>query len=246
MQANIQEQLTALVERITELEQQLASIQSRDTLVPNRIECRELRIVSEEGALLVTLSAHEEFEGGAIRVISKTGKVLSSIYTDDEGGVVSVSPIQPRDPDLPDVGAVLQVDDNNNGYIAVFGSDGEDRASLSVAPPRLGGSGRVVVHGTIDNRERVVIGCNPETDNGSIKTYSGTWQETHSLEDEPGDLRIIAPPSGDSSDIPHYHHVLNEIEENLQKETDERQKRYLNVKKATLSRIVVQAEEVSS
>lgn len=64
MQGNIQNQIKALEERIAELEQQLARVQNTDKVGLNRIECRELQIVSEEGTALITLSASEESESG--------------------------------------------------------------------------------------------------------------------------------------------------------------------------------------
>ena len=235
MNNNVLTQIAALEKRIAELEKQLTRLQNADTVTFNQIICGELQIIDRDGTHLVTLSAHEEFESGAIKVLNKTGKVLSIIYADDEGGVVSVCSTRQRDQDQNDTGAEMHIDQNGNGYIAVFNTEGEDRASLDVAPPRLGGAGRIAVYGTVDNRERVVIGCNPETDEGSIKTYSGTWQETHSLENEPGDLRLIAPPAGDSSDLHHYRQTLEQIEEDLQNETDKSQRYFLRVKKMLLS-----------
>lgn len=242
MNDNMLTQITVLEERIAELERQLAILQNTDIVVFNRIECREIQIVSEEGTPLVTLSSHEEFGGGAIKVLGKTGKVLSIIYADDEGGVVSVRSTRQIDGDQNDVGAEMHIDNNGNGYIAVFDTEGEDRASLDVAPPRLGGAGRVAVYGTMDNRERVVIGCNPATDKGSVKIYNGAWREVNSLENEQGDLRIIAPPTEDSSDLHHYRHTLKMVEENLQNETDENQQHFLQVKKRILSRVLSEKE----
>ena len=68
-------------------------------------------------------------------------------------------------------GAEMHVDEHGNGFVAVFSPDGGARASLGVAYPDLGNAGLLTVYGMVDNRERVVIGCNPETDSGSIKTY---------------------------------------------------------------------------
>lgn len=238
MNDNILTQITELEERIAQLEKQLTLLQDGDTVVFNRITCRELQIVSQDGDPLVRLSMHEEFEGGVVKVTDKTGKVLSTIYADDEGGVVSVCSTRQIDTDQNAVAAEMHVDENGNGYIAVFDTDGEDRASVDVAPPQLGGGGRLAVYGTVDNRERVVIGCNPDTDKGTVKTYSGTWREANSLEREPGDLRIIAPPTGNSSDLHHYRHTLKKVEEMLQNETDENRRRFLQVKKMLLSGIL--------
>lgn len=139
-------------------------------------------------------------------------------------------------------GAEMHVDEHGNGFVAVFSPDGGARASLGVAYPDLGNAGLLTVYGMVDNRERVVIGCNPETDSGSIKTYSGTWHKTHSLEDEPCDLRLIAPPPGYNSDLRGYRHVLEVIEGKLQDETDETVKRFLNVKKSAISQMFSQGE----
>jgi hypothetical protein len=243
VQGNIQNQIKALEERITELEQQLARVQNTDTLELNEIECRELRIVSEKGNVLMTLSAPTESESGAIRVLGKTGEVLSLICADDEGGIVSVRPTGQGSPNsLSAGGAEMHVDEHGNGFVAALNPDGGVRASLGVAYPDLGSGGLVTVYGTVDNRERVVIGCNPETDSGSIKTYSGTWHKTHSLEDEPCDLRLIAPPPGYNSDLRGYRHVLEVIEGKLQDETDETVKRFLNVKKSAISQMFSQGE----
>ncbi len=239
MQDNIQDQIKALEERIAELEKQLGRVQNTDTVVFNQIECQDLRIVSEEGNVLVTLSAPEESESGAIKVFGKTGEVLGIICADDEGGIVSVRPTGQESPNrLGAGGAEMHVDEHGNGFVAALNPDGGVRASLGVAYPDLGGGGLVTVHGTVDNRERVVIGCNPETDGGSIKTYSGTWQETHSLENEPGDLRMIGPPAGYNSDLREYRHVLEKIKEKLQNETDETLKHFLNVKKSAISQVL--------
>jgi hypothetical protein len=246
VQDNIQDQIKALEERISELEQQLTCVQNTDTVVFNQIECHELRIVSEEGNVLVTLSAPEESESGVIKVFGKTGEVLSIICADDEGGIVSVRPTGQGSPNrLGAGGAEMHVDEHGNGFVAALNLDGGVRAFLSVAYPDLGGGGLVTVHGTVDNRERVVIGCNPETDGGSIKTYSGTWQETHSLENEPGDLRMIGPPVGYNSDLREYRHVLEKIKEKLQNETDETLRHFLTVKKSAISQMLSQGEDES-
>ena len=243
MQDNIQDRIKALEERIAELEEQLACVQNTDLAAFNQIECRELQIVSGKGTPLITLSASEDAESGVIKVLGKTGEVLSLICADNEGGIVSVRPTGQDSPNqLGAGGAEMHVDEHGNGFVAALNPDGGVRASLGVAYPDLGGGGLVTVHGTVDNRERVVIGCNPETDGGSIKTYSGTWQEAHSLENEPGDLRMIGPPVGYNSDLREYRHVLKKIEEKLQNETDETLKHFLTVKKSAISQVLSKSE----
>ena len=247
MQGNLQNQINVLEERVAKLEQQLARVQNTDTVVFNRIECRELRVISEEGNPLVTLSASADSESGFVKVYGKTGEVLSLICADDEGGIVSVRPIGQGAPDrLGPGGAEMHVDEHGNGFVAALNPDGGVRASLGVAYPDLGGAGLVTVYGTVDNRERVVIGCNPETDSGSLKMYSVTWQETHSLESEPCDLRLIGAPPGYNSDFRGYRRILERIEGELQNEINEDQKHFLNVKKETILRFLSQAESNDS
>ena len=235
MQNDMENRLKVLEERVTKLEQQTVGL--------DRIECRELQILSEEGIPVVTLSASEESESGNIKVLGKTGEVLCIICADCEGGVVSVRPAGQGSPNRPGAGgAEMHVDEYGNGYIAAFNPDGGARASLGVAYPDLGGAGLVTVYSPVDNRERVVIGCNPETDNGSIKTYNATWQEAHSLVGESCDLRkIISPTVYDS-----YRHVLSRIEEKLQTETDETLIHFLNVKKSAISQMLSQNEDNES
>ncbi len=243
MQDNVQDQLKVLEERVAKLEQQLVGVQRTDVVEFDRIECRELQIVSEEGIPLVKLSVSEESESGDIKVFGKTGEALCIICADCEGGIISVKPTEQGSPNRPGAGGVeMHVDEYGNGYIAAFSPDGGARASLGVAYPALGGAGLVTVYGTLDNRERVVIGCNPETDNGSIKTYNATWQEAHSLENESCDLRkIISPTAYDS-----YRHVLGRIEEKLQTETDETLIHFLNIKKSAISQMLSQNEDNES
>ena len=247
MQGDLQNQINVLEERIAELEQQLARVQNTDPVVLNRIGCRELQIVSEEGRPLITLSASEDSESGVVKVYGKTGEVLSLICADDEGGIVSVRPIGEGSPNhLGTGGAEMHVDEHGNGFVAALNPDGGVRASLGVAYPDLGGAGLVTVYGTVDNRERVVIGCNPETDSGSLKMYSVTWQETHSLESEPCDLRLIGAPPGYNSDLRGYRHILERIEGELQNEIDEDQKYSLNVKKEIILDFLSRAEDNGS
>lgn len=241
MKYNIFEHINALDERITELEREL---RTTDRVMFSKLACRDLQIVSDAGEPLITISYDEELGGGAIKLFDKTGKVLVLVHTDEDGGSVTVCSTQEIDPNLPDVSAQIFADEQGNGYIAVCDADGDDRAALSVAPSHLGGAGRVTIHGTVDNRERVVIGCNPKTDTGSIKIYDGAWQEAHSLENEPGDLRSTDPPEGNSSDLSRYRHTLELIEEKLQQdETDENQKRFLNVKKDKIRQILTHVAE---
>ena len=247
MQDNMWNQIRALEERIAELEQQLARVQNTDPAAFNQIECRELRIVSEEGRPLITLNASKDSESGVVKVYGKTGEVLSLICADDEGGIVSVRPIGQGSPNrLGPGGAEMHVDEHGNGFVAALNPDGGVRASLGVAFPDLGGAGLITVYGTVDNRERVVIGCNPETDSGSIKMYNVTWQETHSLGSEPCDLRLITPPPGYNSDLRGYQDILGNIDEKLQNETDEDQKYFLNVKKEVILHFLSQAESNDS
>ena len=60
------------------------------------------------------------------------------------------------------------------------------------------------------------------------------------LENEPGDLRMIVPPAGYNSDLREYRHVLEEIKEKLQNETDETLKHFWNVKKSTISQMLLE------
>jgi hypothetical protein len=134
-------------------------------------------------------------------------------------------------------GVEIWIDENRNGLIEIL-DEGEIRVALGVAPPARGGAGRLSIHGTSDNRDRVVIGCNPETDNGSIKTYDVIGKETSSLTHEPCNLRFI----GTLPNLRRSQSELKEIDEKLQNETDEDQKRFLNVKKSAISEFISQAE----
>ncbi|RKU08147.1 hypothetical protein C6503_23485 [Candidatus Poribacteria bacterium] len=242
MNTNMQNKITTLEARIAELEQQLTRVQ--ESVPIDRIECRELRIVSDTGEPLVTINAHEELESGIIRVFDKTGLILVSICGDDQGGSIAVCPTWEASPNPEKaLSAEMSVDDNGNGFLSVCDNEGDIRAVLSVAHPSCGSAGRVTIHGTVDNRERVVIGCNPETDAGSIKTYGGDWHETHSLENEPGDLRMIGPSPTYYADLRQHRHTLEKIDEKLQNETDEDQKRFLNVKKSAISEFISRSED---
>ena len=243
MNTDMQNRIMALEARISELEQQLARTQERESIHIDRIECRELRIVSDVGEPLVTIKSHEELESGIIRIFDKTGLVLVSICADDQGGTLAVCPTHKTSPNPEEALSVeMFVDDNGNGRLSVCDNEGDDRVTMSVASPSLGSAGLVTIHGAVDNRERVVIGCNPQTDAGSIKTYDGTWQETHSLENEPGDLRLIGPHPEYYSDFRQHRDTLKRIEEKLQNETDENQKRSLNIKKSVISEFISQNE----
>lgn len=229
-----QNQITALEKRIAELEEQLADLQSRETARFNRIECSEMQIVSDTGTPLITLSGYdEETKSPIIKVHGNTGIPLVLITSCETGGGLSVWST-PQIGSEPEVSIEMSVNENRNGHVAVCDSDGDYRSTLGVSSPRLGGAGRIAIHGAVDNRERVVIGCNPETDNGSLKTYSGMWHETHSLENEPGDLREFDAPRGNPSDLHFYQHALTQVEEKLQNETNEDLKRFLSGKKAAL------------
>lgn len=242
MNMNMPNRITALEARIAELEQQLTRVEESKDI--DRIECRELRIVSDTGDPLVTINAHEELESGIIRVFDKTGLALVSICGGDPGGSIAVCPTREASPNPEDaLSAEMSVDDNGNGFFSVCDSEGNIRVALSVASPSDGSAGRVTIHGTVDNRERVIIGCNPETDAGSIKTYDGTWHETHSLEDEPGDLRMMGPSPTYYSDLRQHRRALEKVEEKLQNETDEKQIRFLNVKKSVLSTFISLTED---
>lgn len=241
MNANMQHRMTTLERRIAELEQELIRVQ--EGMRVDRIECRELQIVSDTGEPLVTINAHEELESGMIRVFDKTGLVLVSICADGQGGSLAVCPTQEASPNPEEaLGVEMSIDDNGNGCLSVCDNQGDTRVVLSVMHPSYGGAGRVTIHGTVDNRERVVIGCNPETDAGSVKTYDGTWHETHSLENEPGDLRMMGPSPTYDSDLRQHRHTLEKIEEKLQNETDENLKRFLNVKKSAISEFISRTE----
>ena len=241
MNTNMQNRIITLEARIAELEQQLTRVQ--ESIHIDRVECRELRIVSDTGEPLVTINAHEELESGIIRVFDKTGLVLVSICADDQGGSLAVFPTREVSPNPEEALSVgMSVDENGNGCLSVCDNEGDTRVVLSVAHPSHGGAGRVTIHGTVDNRERVVIGCNPETDAGSVKTYGATWHETYSLENEPGDFRMMGPSPTYYSDLRQHRHTLEEIEEKLQNETDENQKRFLNIKKSAISEFISRNE----
>lgn len=242
MQNNLKDQVTVLEKRITELEQQLARAQSTETAIFNRIECSEMQIVSDTGKPLITMSGYdEEIKSPVIKVHGNTGIPLVLITSSETGGGISVWST-PQIGSEPEVSIEMAADENRNGLVAVCDTDGDFRATLGVSRPRRGGAGRIAIHGTVDNRERVVIGCNPETDNGSIKTYSGMWHEAHSLENEPGDLREFDAPRGNPSDLHFYQHALEKVEEKLQNETDEDLKRFLSVKKAAMLNFISQYE----
>lgn len=232
--------ITALEERIAELEQQLAGLQNTGTVTFNRLACHELQIVSDTGESLITLNYDEYFHQGAIKILGENGKELCLISANAHGGLVAVNSAREREADALETGIEMRIDGNDNGHISVCGTDGQDCASLDVAPPHLGGAGRVAIYGTVDNRERVVIGCPPETDAGSVKTYSGIWRETHSIGNASGDLRVIAIPEN-NSDLAEYHHTLKQIDKKLENETDERQKRFLNLKKSLISQMISEA-----
>ena len=237
MNTNVQDQITSLEEQIAELQQQLASMQ--DTATFTRIECHELRIVSDAGEPLVTISSHEELESGIIRVFDTTGQVLVSLCGEDQGGSIAVCPSRKASPNPEEAVSIeMFVDDHGNGCLHVCNNEGDRLVALSVARPALGSAGCVTVHGALDTRERVVIGCNPETDNGSLKTYSNTGYETDSLTGEPCDLRLTGLPS-----MREYQHLLRQIEEKLQGETDEDQRCILSVKKSEISELISQAKD---
>ncbi len=244
MNANIEDRILDLEARIEALEQQLTRAEKKESMYLDRIECRELRIVSDAGEPLVTINPHEELESGIIRVFDKTGIILVSICGDDQGGTIAVCPTRKTSPNPEEALSVeMFVDENGSGCLSVCDNEGDIRVVLSVARPSLGGAGRLTVHGTVDNRERVVIGCDPETDVGSIKTYSGTWQERHSLGSENGDLRLMGVPTGYNWIFRECQHKLKVIEERLQNETDEDQIRFLNVKKSEISNFISQYED---
>jgi len=182
---------------------------------------------------------------GVNKVQNNAGHTVLHITGGEWGGDITFWSI-PQAGAEPEPNLEIFTDENSSGFIAVCDATGDYRATLGVATPQHGGAGRIAIHGTVDNRERIVIGCNPETDNGNIKTYSGAWQETDSLGDEKCDLRVFNPPRGESSDIHRYQHTLKRIEEKLQQETNRDQKRFLNIKKKALSDIieVLEADEI--
>ena len=233
MPDDIKNHIAALEERIADLEQQLTHLQSTGTDTFNQIECRELRLVSDTGEPLIRMWS--DVKGPAIELLDNTGQSLVILSTDENGGGIALRATQLTDP-MTQQGVEIWIDENRNGLIEIL-DEGEIRVALGVAPPARGGAGRLSIHGTSDNRDRVVIGCNPETDNGSIKTYDVIGKETSSLTHEPCDLRFIFP-----SNLRSLQSELKEIDEKLQNETDEDQKRFLNVKKSAISEFISQAE----
>lgn len=235
--------ITALEERIAALEQQLANVQNADTVKFNQVECHEIRVVSDDGIPFITMNYHdEETESPSIKVLDKTGHPLVYITAYENGGAIAVSPYpgtNPRD----EVGIQMYIEDDRCGHIAVNAPDGSNGVILSVDPPSRGGAGRVAICGAIDNLERVVIGCDPETDNGSIKTYTGISMETDSLGNEPSILKVIGYPVGSRRHLEYQQYVLKQINEKLQCLTDEDQIYILNVKKETISRFLSQTTE---
>ena len=246
MQNNQQNQITALEKRVVELEQQLARIQNTDTARFNRIACRELQVVSDTGELFITMCCDDEdFGGPVIKLLDNTGDCLIQLHADEHGGVIAVSPTQQVNP-ADEFSINMYVDENRNGYLSVCGTDGADRVILNIEPPSRGGAGRVAICGEIDNHERVVIGSDPETDDGSIKTYSGTSIETDSLGNGSGVLRIIGAPVGNSQYFRSQRYIVEKIDEKLQGETDETRKRILNVKRKKAAEMLSQIEENES
>ena len=238
MQDDIKNHIASLEERIVELEQQLTQLQNTDTARFNRIECRQLQLISDTGEPLITMHYDEEETASPfIALHDKTGDILVRLSTDENGGGIALYPTQQTDP-TTQVGVEIYIDNNRNGYIEICDTEGEIRAALSVAHPVHGGAGRLSIHGPINNSDRVVIGCNPETDNGSIKTYDVIGKETSSLTHEPCNLRFI----GTLPNLRRSQSELKEIDEKLQSETDEVQKHFLNVKKSTISEFISQAE----
>ena len=244
MRDEMMDRMTALEKRIEELETQLAAAENVETPSFSAIEVRELRLVSDTGEPLIIMGMDaEDAENGFIKVFDKqTGKELVMIFADEDGGGVTVRANRQIDPAFPDFSAQMVTDQNGNGQISVCDANGDDRVALRVAPSRLGGVGRLVIHGTVDNHERVVVGCNPETDSGTVKTYDVTGRERYSLENEPGDIRVIHRLNGDISDLENYHHMLKTVEETLENETDADQKHFLNVKREALSAIISEIE----
>lgn len=242
MPDDIMNQITALEKRIAVLEQQLARVQNTGTATFNRIECRELQIVSDTGKPLITMHYYdEEIEYPFIKLHDNTGHCLVQLSTEEQGGCIAVYPTQQTNPE-EEVSVSMFVDEHRNGYLSVCGADGNDRVILSVAPPALGSAGRVAICGAIDNHERVIIGSDPETDNGSIKIYSDTSIETNSLGNEPGNLRIIGAPVESCRYFESQRYTLEKIDEKLQDEIDENLRHLLNRRKKNISEILLQSE----
>ena len=240
MQDEWMDRIAALEKRVEELEAGRAAVENVETLSFNAIEVRELRLVSDIGEPLILIGMDpEDPENGFIKVFDKqTGKELVVIFADEDGGGVTVRSNRQIDPAFPDFSAQMVTDQNGNGQVSVCDANGDDRVALRVAPSHLGGVGRLVIHGTVDNHERVVVGCNPETDSGTVKTYDITGKERCSLEEEPGDIRVIHRLNGDISDLENYHYMLKTVEGMLENETDSDQKRFLNVKREAISAII--------
>ena len=243
MQNNQQNQIAALEKRIVELEQQLARIQNTGTATFNRIECRELQIVSDTGEPLITMHYYdEETEHPFIKLHDNTGHCLVQLSTEEQGGCIAVYPTQQTKPE-EEISISMYVDEHRNGYLSICGADGNDRVILSVAPPSLGSAGRAAICGAMDNHERVIIGSDPETDNGSIKLYSDAFIETNSLGNEPGNLRIIGAPVGSCRYFDSQRYTLEKIDEKLQGEIDEDLRHLLNKRKKNISEILSQAAD---
>ena len=243
MQEDTVNRITALEERIAALEQQLASVQNADTVKFNRVECHEIRLVSDDGTPLITMNYHdEETESPSIKVLDKTGHPLVYITAFENGGGITVSPNPGTNP-KDEVDIQMYIEDDRSGRIAVNAPDGSNGVILSVDPPSRGGAGRVAICGAIDNLERVVIGCDPETDNGSIKTYTGISMETDSLGNEPSILKVIGYPVGSRRHLEYQQYVLEQIDEKLQGETDEDQQRFLHIKKEAILQFLSQSAE---
>ena len=242
MQEHIINQIKVLEERIIELEQQLERLQNADIAKFNRIECREIRVISDDETPLITLNYDEEVESPAIKVHDNSGYPLIYITSYENGGAIAVFPNPGTNPE-DEVGIQMYIDEYRSGHISVNNADGESRAILSVEPPYRGAAGRVTVCGAMDNHERVVIGSDPETDNGTIRTYSGIAMETDSLGDESGDLQFIGYPVGSRRHLEYQQLVLARIDEKLQSFTNEDQLRILNIKKEAISRYLSQATE---
>ena len=242
VQDGVMNQIRALEKRIAELEQQLARGQNVDTATFNRITCRELQVISDTGEPLITMIDYDEdFGGPVIKLLDNIGDCLVQLSTDEHGGSIAVRPTQQVNP-VDEVSIRVYVDEDRNGYLSVCGADGNDRVILSVAPACLGSAGRVAICGAIDNHERVIIGGDPETDNGSIKLYSDASIETNSLGNEPGNLRIIGAPVRSSRYFDSQRNTLEKIDEILQGEIDEDLRSLLNKRKKNISEILSQAE----